>query len=132
MTVDSEKTILLNIYCSEITHAIHTAEKTAVLVRKIRHGTEVRNWRNSPNLLAACDSVIFWLQLWADCGNLRYGVVNAVRIYTKRRFSKAIAQHKANKIARTSEIVDDSPLALWHLQSKNKSSNGQPCMPEKD
>ncbi|KAK2714540.1 hypothetical protein QYM36_008936 [Artemia franciscana] len=29
MTIDSEKTILLNIYCSEITHAIHTAEKTA-------------------------------------------------------------------------------------------------------
>ena len=92
----------------------------------------MRNWRNNPNLLAACDSAKFWLQLWADCGKPRSGVVNAVRIYTKRKFSKAIAQHKANEIARTSEIVDNSPPALWRLRAKNKSSNGPPCMPEKD
>ena len=132
MTVESEKTILLNIYCSEITHAIHTAEKTAVPVRNIRHGTEVHNWRNNSYLLAACDSAKFSLHLWVDCGKPRSGVVIAVRVYTKRKFTKAIAQHKANEIARTSEIVDNSPLALWHFRSKNKSSSGPPCMPEKD
>ena len=40
MTVDSEKTILINICGSEITHAIHLAEKTAVPFSKICHGTE--------------------------------------------------------------------------------------------
>jgi len=83
-------------------------------------------------VLAACDSPKFWLQLWADYGKLRSGVVNAVRIYTKCKFSKAIAQHKANEIARSSEIVDNSPPAVWRLRAKNKSSNDPPCMPEKD
>ena len=132
MTVDSEKTILLNIYCSEITYAIHTAEKAAVPVRKVRHGMEVRNWRNNPNLLAACDPAKFWLQLWTDCRKPRSGVVNAARVHTKRKFSKFIAQHKANEIGGTSMIVDNLPPALWRLRAKKKSSNGPPCMPEKD
>ena len=124
MTVDSEKTILLNIYCSEIMHAIHTADKAAVPVHKIRHGMAVRNWWNNPNLLATCDSAKLWLQLWADCGKPHSGVVKAVRIYTKSKLYKVFAQHKANEIARSSEIVDYSPPALWRLRVKNKPSNG--------
>ena len=78
----SKKKILLSIYCSEITHAIHTAEKTAVLVHEIRHGTEVRNWRNNPNLLAACNSAKFWLHLWVDYGKPRSRVVSTLFVFT--------------------------------------------------
>ena len=50
---DKERQVLLNIYCSEITHALLCAETAAVPTRKVKVGTEIPKWSQNPVLSKA-------------------------------------------------------------------------------
>jgi exonuclease III len=116
----SEKQILLNIYCSELTHAMRCAETAAVPKRKVRVGSEVPKWSLNPELAHACESSKFWYRLWNSCGRPRSGAVNDVRLYTKRQFSKILTKHKRAVIDGYSERLSGNPNEIWKFISKKK------------
>ena len=117
-----EKQILLNIYCSEITHALRCAEKTAVPIRKVRIGSEVPGWSENPALVNACRQAKMWYSVWIDSGRPKHGVVNSVRLYTKRQFSKCLALHRYRVIDENSESLRVDPNKIWKFIKKNRSA----------
>jgi hypothetical protein len=104
---------LLNLYCEQIKYAIRCADHAAVPVSKSRVKTEKYGWSRNPILVSACSQAKVWLRIWQECDRLRVGVVNAVRIYTKRKFCKALRDHVANIKAELAAKIADDPNLLW-------------------
>ena len=92
-----EVQICLNIYCTEICQALLHAERLAVLKVKVRKGM-VQKWPENPSLVATCHRGKFWLSVWKDCGCPRSGIINSIRLTTKRRFSKELNLHRKSLV----------------------------------
>lgn len=130
---DEEKQLLLNIYCSEISHALLSAEAAAVPIRKVRVGTEIPKWSENPALSEACGRAKFWLRLWNECGRPKSGVVNEVRLFSKRRFAKILSKHKCEVIDQHSQLISNDPNAVWRFLKRNGDQNSvEPVISEQD
>lgn len=115
-----EARLELDIYAAQITHALRSAEEAAVPIKKIKTGTQVSGWSQNAGLVNACNQAKFWLSVWKECGRPRIGVVNAVRLLTKRKFGKELALHRSNVIAKSSEDALRNPDLIWKTLSERK------------
>lgn len=86
----SEKkiSIELTFYSTQINHALKCAEISAVPLRCVREKSQLEDWSKSKDLVNACNSAKLWLSVWNDCGRPRDGLVNDLRLLTKRKFNK--------------------------------------------
>ena len=67
---------------------------------------------------ATCHRAKFWLSVWKDCGCPRSGIINSIRLTTKRRFSKELSLHRKSLVdcysTRANRIeIFFSSLYLW-------------------
>ena len=92
-----EVRICLNIYCTEIYHALLHAERLVVPKVQVRKGM-VQKWPENHSLVAAHHRAKFWFSLWIDCGCPRSGIINSIRLTTKRRFSKELSLHRKSLV----------------------------------
>ena len=118
---DNEKQILLNNYCAEITHALRCAEKAAVPTRKVRIGSENPQWSQNVQLSESCSRSKFWYTLWNECGRPRQGVLNDIRLYTKRKFAKTLAKHRTDLMDQNCKVLEGDPNAVWKYIKKKRS-----------
>lgn len=115
----ADKQLSLNTYCYEIVHALRIAESRAVPTRKMRIGTEIPKWNENPELSEACRRSQFWFQLWCDNGRPKVGILNNIRLYTKRKFAKCLAQHRARIIKENSARIETNPSLVWKFVKNN-------------
>ena len=94
---DIEIQLCLDVYSAEICHALRFAEDQAVPLCRVRKGI-VPGWSSNPELVSSCHRTKFWFSLWKDCGCPKTGILNDLRVRTKRIFSKALAIHRKNLI----------------------------------
>lgn len=85
----------LDLYYGSIVSALKRAETSAVPRRSVRVGTELREWSNNVALQRACFDAKFWFRIWNDCGRPRSGVLNDLRLSTKKKFKKELSNHLA-------------------------------------
>lgn len=115
---ESEIRLQINMYCAEISHALSIAESVAVPVKRIRNRSQVKGWSRNPELAAACASAKLWLKVWHDSGKPRSGIVNEIRIHTKRKFNKALDAHRATLKENFVQKLSKNPNLIWSLRSK--------------
>ena len=118
-----EQQILLNIYYAEIVHALRVAEHASVPVRRFRVGTEKPGWSGNPDIVDSCVKSKFWFHIWRECGRPRSGVVNEIRLYTKRYFAKVLKRHQAKSIAEMSSKAKSDPNFIWKVLRHDKSKS---------
>jgi hypothetical protein len=92
---ESEIRLKINIDCAEQSNGLSVAESVAVPVKRIHNRSQVKGWSRNPELAAACASAKLWLKVWYDSGKPRSGIVNEIRIPTKRKFNKTLDAHRA-------------------------------------
>ena len=112
----------LNLNCALITHTLKNAEKFAVPVRTSRSGTEKFGWSNNESLKSACQALKFWLRLWNDCDKLRNGVVNTLRLLTKRHFQKELKAYRVGQNVAIAESITNDPNKLWKTRLANNKT----------
>ena len=118
-----ETKIQVNTFCAEITHALLTAEKAAIPVRKICKYTEVSGFSKIQELVKACQDAKFWFSVWREGGRPKSGVLNCLCKHTKHKFDKALKQHRTNvKYEYTERIIND-PSRLWRDRVKDRQEN---------
>lgn len=125
----SDKQVLINIYCSEIVHALQCAEKAAVPICRVRIGSEIPHWSDNSDLVNACADAKFWLRMWIDNDRPRHGIVNSIRLYTKRRFAKTLAIHRAMIIECDSKYIKQEPDRMWKFLKKKKRKESVDVLP---
>jgi len=121
--------IRLNLYCSELTHALSLAEKSAVPIRRVKSGTEEPGWSTNSNLRNACFSAKFWLSVWIEADKPRDGWLRKLYIYTKRQFAKQLSLHRNSIISSCSEEVRSRPNKLWSSLVKEAPSQTPSLIP---
>ena len=67
----------------------------------------------NPILVSACSQAKAWLCMWQKCDRPRVGVLNYVRIPTKRKSFEAFRDHVANIKAELAAKIADDPNLLW-------------------
>ena len=58
----------------------------------------VRKWPENHSLVAACHRAKFRFSVWRDCGCPGSGIINSIRLTTKRRFSKELSLHRKSLV----------------------------------
>ena len=91
-------------------------------MRTCRPGTEKFGWSNNESLKSACQSSKFWLRLWNDCDKPRNGVVNTLRLLTKRHFQKELKAHRVGQSVAIAESITNDPNKLWKTRLANNKT----------
>ena len=127
-----ETQLSVDFYCAEIGHALRCAEKAAVPLSRPRHHT-LPGWSENPELVDTHSKSKFWLQLWVSCGRPRSGVVNSIRLLTKRKFAKELKAHRKKMIDIESTRAKINPSLLWRfLSSKSDESLSASAIPDSE
>ena len=122
--------IQLTIYLAEINHALRCAEKCAVPSRRVRKKTEITDWSKNQSLVAACNSAKLWLRIWNESDKPRSGIINELRLKTKRKFTRALKDHKIMLIQKNVDKIASDPSLLWKsFKRSDRTSVGS--IPEK-
>ena len=91
-----ETKIQVNAFCTKITHALLTAEKATIPVRKIRKGSELPRLSKNQELVKACQDAKFWFSVWRENDHPKSNVLNGLRVHTKRKFEITLKQYRTN------------------------------------
>ncbi|XP_065583954.1 uncharacterized protein LOC136042989 [Artemia franciscana] len=122
---ESEIRLQLNMYFYEICHSLRVAERVAVPLRSVRRGSRVKGWASNSELVKARAAAKFWLGVWHECDRPRSGVVNELRVYTKRRFAKELRKHRSSLKRETVSKIIENPNLVWKLRARPVESTGQ-------
>ena len=117
----TESQIRLNIYCSELVHALCLAGQLAAPSRWVWPVTKVPGWSANVNLQNACNLAKFWLSVWHEAGCPWDGWVNKLQIHSKRKFAKELSLHHSAVIHSSSQAVLTHPNKLWSSLFKERS-----------
>ncbi|KAK2710484.1 hypothetical protein QYM36_011871, partial [Artemia franciscana] len=112
-------------YFYEICHSLRVAERVAVPLRSVRRGSRVKGWASNSELVKARAAAKFWLGVWHECDRPRSGVVNELRVYTKRRFAKELRKHRSSLKRETVSKIIENPNLVWKLRARPVESTGQ-------
>ena len=77
------------------------------------HRGNVPKWQENQSLSQSLDSAKFWLYLWIECDRPRSGLVNSIRIATKKKFAKELQNHRKQITEQTAQKIKDNPHFLW-------------------
>ena len=110
--------VKLNVYCADLIHSLRVAELAAVPIKRIKSGREIIGWSKYPALCEACDKAKLWLKIWRDYGSPRYGIVNQIRLQTKKRFTNELAKHRSSVQSVYSDKVLSDTNELWKMGLK--------------
>ncbi|KAK2726058.1 hypothetical protein QYM36_000502, partial [Artemia franciscana] len=102
----------LNVYCMKIIHALRVTDSAAVPQLKVRIGTEVPRWKENPLLAQLCHSSKSWYKMWMDIGKPRFGAVNTLRIYLKKKFANCLQKHNATILDENGNTLKSDPNAV--------------------
>ncbi|KAK2709827.1 hypothetical protein QYM36_013485 [Artemia franciscana] len=112
-------------YFYEICHSLRVAERVAVPLRSVRRGSRVKGWASNSELVKARAAAKFWLGVWHECDRPKSGVVNELRVYTKRRFAKELRKHRSSLKRETVSKIIENPNLVWKLRARPVESTGQ-------
>ncbi|KAK2705943.1 hypothetical protein QYM36_016083, partial [Artemia franciscana] len=112
-------------YFYEICHSLRVAERVAVPLRSVRRGSRVKGWASNSELVKARAAAKFWLGVWHECDRPKSGVVNELRVYTKRRFAKELRKHRSSLKRETVSKIVENPNLVWKLRARPVESTGQ-------
>ena len=118
-----ETKIQVNALCTEITHALLTAEKAAIPVRNIREGSEIPRFSKNQELVKACQDAKFWFSVWRENGHPKSSVLNGLRVHTKRKFEITLKQCRTNMKNDYTERIINDPSRLWKDRMKGYRSD---------
>jgi hypothetical protein len=106
------------------------AEKCAVPSRRVRKRTEVTNWSKNQSLFAACHSAKLWLRIWNESEKPCSGMMNDLCLKTKRKFTRALKDHKIMLIQKNIDKIASDPSLLCK-SFKRSDRNSFSSIPKK-
>lgn len=116
----SSDLVALDIYCTEIIHAMKTAEQASVPTRRFKPGISKPGWSRSPKVRQAKARAKFWLRLWRDCERPRSGVVFEQFRNTKKTYNKSVSDLKAAEAELASQEAANNPVSMWKSFRQSK------------
>ena len=99
--------------------------------RKTRKHTEIPGFSKNQELMKACQDAKFWFSVWREGGRPKSGVLNCRRKHTKRKFEKALKQHRTKVKDEYTERIINDPSRLWkdHVKYRQETPKSMPCDP---
>ena len=112
-------------YLTEINHALWCVEKCQVPARRVHKNMNVTYWSKNPNLVSAFVSAKLWLRIWNESDELRPGIANELRFMTKRKFTRALKDHKILLMKKNvGKIASDPSLSGKSFKRSDRTSVG--------
>ena len=121
-----ETVIELNIYLVQISHALSSAEKSAVPNKRLQGEYPCEKMvRKNSELVKAKDVAKFWLKLWNECDRPKSGIVSNICLLTKCHFKKEVTNHRLYLQKENAEEILENPNQLRKLHSKHREANNE-------